>query len=418
MPYIAIKLKISFLGNGDFSPVQQRRSLPIPGFESNNISLGLIAIEVPYSIYRKRSYAMPVTLVLVGSSLYRNRPLTRMIERRIEAKNRSIQSIHRIEASDTRLIDSLQTVLKLSPDLCIAASSEAYPLVSRILATLKHDALIATDDTLHPASATAVKKESFLLRMDQAWCNVLHIKEEEAIPEILLREGDPYTIWQLFGTEEHLKTLRQHARDNGYFFDYFQQIEGWYEIRIRSAYRLDRLIAPSSALLLFPSDNIFDSCIEIFSGRKETITFAESCTGGLIASSLTARSGSSDILKGSVVSYANEIKNRWLEVKESVLENPGAVSRECVEEMAAGARKLAGSDIALAVSGIAGPTGGTALKPVGTVYIAVADGEKIRSRHLLLKGDRNYIQYQSMMHVLKLMIWMKKDIFQNFFKIS
>ena len=366
----------------------------------------------------KRSYSMSVTLVLVGCSLYRNEALVQMIKRQIEAKNRSIRSLHHLESSDSSLIDSLQGILDLSSDVCIAASSEAYPLVSRILATLTHDTLTVTDDTLHPASVTAVKKESYLLRLDQSWCNVLHIKPNETVPEILLQAEDPYTIWQLFGTEEHLHILQQHARDNGYFFDSFQQIEGWYEIRIRSAYRLDRLLAPSSTLLIFPSENIFDTCIEVFAARKETITFAESCTGGLIASSLTARSGSSDILKGSVVSYANEIKNRWLEVKESVLENPGAVSRECVEEMAVGARRLAGSDIALAVSGIAGPTGGTALKPVGTVFIAVADGEKIRSKHLLLKGDRNYIQYQSMMHALKLMIWMKKNIFENFFKIS
>ncbi|HFU76793.1 MAG TPA: CinA family protein, partial [Arcobacter sp.] len=105
--------------------------------------------------------------------------------------------------------------------------------------------------------------------------------------------------------------------------------------------------------------------------NKQTISFAESCTGGKIVAEFTAISGVSSVLMGSVISYANEIKSEWLGVKEQTLIDHGAVSKECVEEMLTGILKMASADYAIAVSGIAGPTGGTNEKPVGTVYIGI-----------------------------------------------
>ena len=138
--------------------------------------------------------------------------------------------------------------------------------------------------------------------------------------------------------------------------------------------------------------------IEIINTLKEknqTITFAESCTGGRIASTFTAISGASSVLNGSVISYANEIKSQWLEVKEQTLINYGAVSKECVKEMLTGILKLASADCAIAVSGIAGPTGGTDNKPVGTVYIGIIYKDKITIEHHIFKGDRETVQEQA-----------------------
>jgi len=137
------------------------------------------------------------------------------------------------------------------------------------------------------------------------------------------------------------------------------------------------------------------SIIEILSKRNETITFAESCTGGRIASEFTAISGASSVLNGSVVSYANEIKSEWLGVKEQTLIEHGAVSAECVEEMLSGILKMAHADHAIAVSGIAGPTGGTAEKPVGTVYIGIRNQERSIVELHLFKGDREEVQEQA-----------------------
>lgn len=135
--------------------------------------------------------------------------------------------------------------------------------------------------------------------------------------------------------------------------------------------------------------------INILKYNKQTISFAESCTGGLIASSFTAISGSSAVFNGSCVTYSNEIKHNWLGVSNEILENFGAVSKECVEEMLHGIQKMSNCDYASAVSGIAGPDGGTELKPVGTVFIGLLTPTKIEVERCFFKGSRNEIQNQA-----------------------
>ena len=107
--------------------------------------------------------------------------------------------------------------------------------------------------------------------------------------------------------------------------------------------------------------------------HHKKITCAESCTGGLIASMITKVSGSSDIFDGSVVSYSNKIKIQELNVSKKSLDNFGAVSKEVVYEMLIGSLKKFNSDFSIAVSGIAGPNGGTKQKPVGTIVIGIID---------------------------------------------
>jgi len=110
------------------------------------------------------------------------------------------------------------------------------------------------------------------------------------------------------------------------------------------------------------------------------VATAESCTGGNIAHLFTSIPGSSDFFNGSVVAYSNEVKTALLQVSSGDLENSGAVSQAVVEQMAVGVRRLLKSDVAVATSGIAGPTGGTLEKPVGTVWIAVCSEDKIVSK--------------------------------------
>ncbi|NEW60785.1 CinA family protein [Sulfurovum sp. bin170] len=135
--------------------------------------------------------------------------------------------------------------------------------------------------------------------------------------------------------------------------------------------------------------------INILKEKNQTISFAESCTGGRIASEFTAISGASAVLNGSCVTYSNEIKSKWLGVSEETLMEHGAVSKECVEEMLKGIAKLANADYTIAVSGIAGPTGGTDEKPVGTVYIGILNQTNIIIERHLFKGERESVQLQA-----------------------
>lgn len=122
--------------------------------------------------------------------------------------------------------------------------------------------------------------------------------------------------------------------------------------------------------------------------KRKTLATAESCTGGYIAHLITSISGSSGYFKGSIISYANDIKVSELDVDPKVLDNHGAVSQQVIEQMAVGGRKKLKSDFCLATSGIAGPDGGTKEKPVGTVWIALATSKGVQSKLLHLGEHR------------------------------
>jgi nicotinamide-nucleotide amidase len=129
--------------------------------------------------------------------------------------------------------------------------------------------------------------------------------------------------------------------------------------------------------------------------RSETVAVAESCTGGLIGMRLTELPGSSAYFLEGAVTYSNEAKIRTLGVSPEILNEHGAVSRETAEAMAKGMRGRAGTDYAIAVTGIAGPDGGTDTKPVGTVFIGYSDAQKTRSLGLTLPGDRYLVRWRS-----------------------
>jgi nicotinamide-nucleotide amidase len=136
-----------------------------------------------------------------------------------------------------------------------------------------------------------------------------------------------------------------------------------------------------------------DISFEILLGRllkekNKTVSTAESCTGGYIAHLITSVAGSSAYFKGSVVSYDNSIKRDVLHVNEETLMTAGAVSEETVKQMLSGVLGVMRTDYAVAVSGIMGPDGGTAEKPVGTVWIAVGNSEKIQTKKFNFRFDR------------------------------
>ncbi|MBW7956747.1 MAG: CinA family protein [Deltaproteobacteria bacterium] len=125
------------------------------------------------------------------------------------------------------------------------------------------------------------------------------------------------------------------------------------------------------------------------------LAVAESCTGGLLSSMITDIPGSSDYFEGAIVAYANDVKAAMLGVKSSTLASYGAVSRKTAGEMAQGARKSFKADISAAVTGIAGPGGGTPKKPVGLVFIAVSKGSRTTVKRFLFKGGRKAVKKQS-----------------------
>ncbi len=146
--------------------------------------------------------------------------------------------------------------------------------------------------------------------------------------------------------------------------------------------------------------NLVEKIIQKLTKEGQTISFAESCTGGRIVAAFTSISGASEILHGSCVTYSNDIKHLWLGVSKDVLENYGAVSEQCVSQMLDGIQKMADSNYSIAVSGIAGPTGGTEFKPVGTVYIGIKTPFSKEVFHCNFHGPREAVQEQSTMFAI------------------
>ncbi len=126
-----------------------------------------------------------------------------------------------------------------------------------------------------------------------------------------------------------------------------------------------------------------------------TIAVAESCTGGMVGERLTRITGSSAYFVGGVISYADNLKSAWIDVPQELIDSKGAVSAEVARAMAEGVRRRAGTTLGLAVTGIAGPTGGTAEKPVGTVHIALADAAGMQEKAFRFPGDRGRIRAQA-----------------------
>jgi len=141
-------------------------------------------------------------------------------------------------------------------------------------------------------------------------------------------------------------------------------------------------------IFAYDQDTLESIVAGLLTEKKLTLAVAESCTGGLITDRLTDVPGSSVFLERGVIAYSNEAKTSLLDVPEDVLKNFGAVSEQVAVLMAEGARNIGGCDLGIATTGIAGPTGGTEEKPVGTVFIALANGRKTICRHYSFRWDR------------------------------
>lgn len=166
---------------------------------------------------------------------------------------------------------------------------------------------------------------------------------------------------------------------------------GYLIVRFESEQPLEPIIADMHSefkeYIYSSQDGSIEGAVhECMSSKGLTLSLAESCTGGRIAAKLARIPGASEYFLGSIVSYSNQVKQDMLHVSQSTLSKFGAVSLECVEEMARGAQRLMHSEYALAVSGIAGPTGGSVEKPVGTVYFALAIADRVYAKQVPMKN--------------------------------
>jgi nicotinamide-nucleotide amidase len=321
--------------------------------------------------------------------------------------------------NDTRLFMLLEELANKYTTLTVFASHESFHLVGKVLATLTEDTLVLTNDTLAPSKAKESIRGSYLLAWNTTQINVIEATQNRHLAPLLAKPTEEKTSFSLIGIDEDscrilLEPLSQTFEVAVHVTPL---VEGWIVIDAKSQKygQIEHFIKSVSQLFgekMLNTANPIAALVAALIAHDKRITFAESCTGGLLASLITKAPGASACFDGSLVSYSNKLKKAWLSVDAHILSTRGAVSESCVQAMVEGALNASKADIALATSGIAGPDGGGDQKPVGTVFIGIGTkAGDIHVERLLLEGDREYIQTQSAYHALRLLFQTQKRLF-------
>lgn len=360
-------------------------------------------------------------LIVVGTNIKYNTIFMAYLERKVYEKLGHIDAVYHFDKNDPELFLSLEDVIVKSRHVVIA-TRDAYSLVGKIISTLTDDTMVVKEGLLVPSKVKKYKENSYLLDYHDSTINVLKITEQLEMPPIMIENSRKSVSFFLIDAESKMEEekLDNIVKINDVQISTTRMVDG---LRYVKAYGfaheqydgfIQALAFGFKDKILFGEDlSAIISERLIASGKH--VTCAESCTGGLIASAIVKNAGVSAIFNGSVVSYANEIKTSSLGVREETLIEYGAVSLQTVYEMLEGVLDEMDAQMAIAVSGIAGPTGGSEQKPVGTVYVGAKSksGETLVEK-LLLKGDREYIQQQALFWSLKLLLKSDKKLFFNF----
>jgi len=361
---------------------------------------------------------MKLSLLFIGNKFIFDKPLQEYIIRKIEEKNSFINSITYFKENDKSLFLYLEQELNSENKTVIITTKQNFTTVGKLICTVTSDNQVLQDGMLIPQKSSVFEDASYLLEHKDSIVNVIHIDEMQKMPQVLLSTDTSNATIHLFGEEKEmiLAMLNPIAQTYEVSLEIVKVVNQWFKIDISSKKygNISKFISAAKQLLptnVITASNIIQHIIVALSTHDKKLTFAESCTGGLLSYYFTKENGASNILDGSLITYSNELKENWLGIEHSVIEKNGAVSSEVVKEMSEGALNVSHADYALSISGIAGDTGGTVEKPVGTVYIGVKSETEQKESHLLFQGDRNYVQHQSALEAIKMLILIDKNVF-------
>ncbi|MDQ7068186.1 MAG: CinA family protein [Sulfurimonas sp.] len=361
---------------------------------------------------------MKLHLIFIGNQFVYNRSLKEYVLRRIENESLFISFTTYFKSNDNSLFLYLEERLNSCDKIIIITSKKNFSTIGKLICTVTSDNQVLNADMLIPQKASLFEPRSYLLEYNNTIVNVMQIDEGELMPQVLMPSNETQaTVYVVEEKEDMLVTvLTPIAQMYEVSFSVTQEVEGFSRIDISSKRygEISKFIYGAKKLLpkkLIVSANIITYIIEKLSSVGKKVSFAESCTGGLLAYYFTQENGASKILDGSLVTYSNDLKENWLAVSNQTLRAYGAVSANVVEEMSEGVMNVSSADYTISISGIAGDGGGSIEKPVGTVYIGVRSKSEHLQVHLLLHGDRNYIQHQSALYAIKMLLLIDKETF-------
>ncbi len=354
--------------------------------------------------------------MILDSAIMYNGPFVSYLKRQIRLHAGEIETVHFIAKRDDDVVVVLEEVIAQHQNVFVV-TAENFSFAGKIIATICHDGLVLKEkDMLVPFKAERFVKNSYLIKKGSTGINVLKVDLMQKIPEILIRVPERDVGFFLFDNALQ-QDLEVDIRELELDFEKVVIVDGLWHYRIKSVegmvldYLLQMLDGKYHQNVLVGKDFSEVVCRRLMEEGVK-ITAAESCTGGLLASEIVRHSGVSSIFDGSVVTYANEMKQKLVGVKPLTLKRYGAVSQECVQEMLKGVMEKFDAEFALAVSGVAGPTGGTEQKPVGTVYVgAKCKGKEMIIKRLSLNGDRTYIRETSVLWAFRLLVETNREFF-------
>jgi len=361
---------------------------------------------------------MKLHLIFIGNKFVYNSSLRDYVLRKIEQKTDFIDSITYLKEGDNSMFLYLEEELNSYDNIIVITTKQNFSTIGKLICTATSDNQILQDGMLLPQKCTVFVERSYLLEYKNSITNVIQIDEGEDMPQVLLEsQNSKATVHVFQETRETLiAILNPIAQTYDVNINVVQEIDGWLRVDITSNRygEISKFIDSAKYLLpnkLIAASNIPGYIIETLSRVGKKITFAESCSGGLLSYYFTKNNGASQILDGSLITYSNALKENWLAVEHSVLLDNGAVSSKVVCEMSEGALNVSAADYALSISGIAGDAGGTEDKPVGTVYIGVRSKDLHKEERVHFNGDRNYVQHQSVLYAIKMLLLIDKEMF-------
>ncbi|MCH9813567.1 MAG: CinA family protein [Epsilonproteobacteria bacterium] len=349
---------------------------------------------------------MSNALIYVGTALQYNQNYRRYLEDTITKRVGGLDQTFFVEEDAERVLLDIQHMQEISSNLFIIVT-EGMEFISKVF--IEH-------------TLDLVSEGSYTLSIGLCMINILDVRLEEVLPQIVLQEKYMQQLFFFYDSLSQMNTFESQLSRFEISYQKSSFINGvvTYMLKAKGDQQFKDLFLVVDEKFYEQTilgDDLSKHIVDCLIDKEMTITCAESCTGGMIASRLVNNSGISAIFEGSVVSYSNDVKSRLIGVSEQTLHRHGAVSESCVREMLTGVMHKFEADIALAVSGIAGPDGGTEEKPVGTIFIGVksiVQGMKIEK--LQLNGNRNHIQESTVLSVFKLLIQSHKSLF--FKKVS
>ena len=292
---------------------------------------------------------MKLHLIFIGNKFVYNKSLREYILRKIEQKTDFIDSITYFKEGDNSMFLSLEEELNSYDNLIMVTTKQNFSTIGKLICTATSDNQILQDGMLLPQKCSIFEDRSYLLEYKNSVTNVIQMDEGQDMPSVLLQNKTSRDTIHVFeeSRDTIIAILNPIAQTYDVSINVVQEIEGWQQINISSNRYGDISNFINSAKQLLPQQlitgsNIAEYIIQRLSAVQKKVTFAESCSGGLLSYYFTKNNGASNILNGSLVTYSNELKENWLAVGHDTLEKHGAVSEEVVSEMSDGALDVSG----------------------------------------------------------------------------